>query len=167
MRRSLLALLILISACSSGPEAPPITATEVACAPEFCIAYPGGWEAEVGDTFISFRHPLAPESALATIGFTNPEAVVTSAGETWPANSETVARAFWALLEETDVASFERLERLPGGNIRSYGSYQDGRMWTLLVPTDEARAVGVEVRAPNRGWESHADVFFSSVELVP
>jgi hypothetical protein len=167
VRRLFLVLIFLVAACSPGPEAPPIAGSEVVCAPSFCIAHPDGWDVEIGDTYISFRHPVAPESAFATIGFTNPEAVVTAAGETWPANNETVARSFWALLEETEVGSLDRLERLPGGNIRSYGSYQDGRMWALLVPTDEGRAVGVEVRGPNQGWEAHADVFFSTVELVP
>ena len=169
MRRLIAALAIVLggSACSTGPEAPPITATEVACAPEFCISHPLGWDVEVGETYISFRHPLAPDTALATIGFTNPEAVVTAAGESWPANDETVARSFWALLEETDVASLAYLERLPGGRVRSFGSYGDGRMWALLVPIDDGRAVGVEVRGPNGGWEEHADVFFSTVELIP
>ena len=80
---------------------------------------------------------------------------------------ERVERSFWALLEETDVGSLERLERIPGGNIRADGSYEGGRMWTLLVPGDGESAVGVEVRGPNRSWEAHADVFFSAVELIP
>ena len=167
MRRALVASLLILAACSAGPEAPPISATEVACAEAFCIAHPDGWEVEVGDTFISFQHPAAPDAALATIGFTNSEAVVTAAGGTWPANNETVARSFWALLEETDVGSLERLERIPGGNVRAYGSYEEGRMWTLLVPGDGTTAVGVEVRGPNRSWETHAEVFFSAVELIP
>lgn len=167
VRRLFLVLGFLVAACSPGPEAPPVVASEVVCAPSFCIAHPNGWEVEIGETYISFRHPVAPESAFATIGFTNPEAVVTAAGETWPANDETVARSFWALLEETEVGSLDRLERLPGGNVRSYGSYQDGRMWALLVQTDDGGAVGVEVRGPNQSWEAHADVFFSTVEPVP
>lgn len=167
VRRLVTVLILVVAACSPGPEAPAVVASEVVCAQEFCIAHPDGWEVEVGETYISFRHPAAPESAFATIGFTNPEAVVTAAGETWPANDETVARSFWALLEETEVASLDRLERLPGGNIRSHGSHEDGRMWALLVPTDDGRAVGIEVRGPNKGWEAHADVFFSTVELVP
>jgi hypothetical protein len=72
-------------------------------------------------------------------------------------------RSFWQLLEEADVATFERMERLTGGAFRSEGSYEDGRLWHLLIPGNGNRATGVEVRGPNASWSTHADVFFGDV----
>ena len=74
-------------------------------------------------------------------------------------------RAFWQLLEEADVAGFERMERLTGGVFRSEGSYENGMLWHLLIPGTGTRAVGIEVRGPNRSWETHANIFFGNVEI--
>ena len=50
-----------------------------------------------------------------------------------------------------------------GGAVRSWGSHETGDMWFLLVPIDSVDAIGLEIRAPNDSWESHADVVFPSV----
>jgi len=157
---------LTLAACSSGPDAPPVDDVDVACSDEFCVAYPVGWEFEVGEGFISFNHPGAPDEALATVGFVNMEAVTTGAGGTWPATTDTVVRSFWALLEEGGLAEFGSLERLTGGAFRSTGSYEDGRLWYLLVPGEGSTAVGLEVRGPNASWEAHADAFFDGLEIT-
>ncbi len=165
MRRLLLAALVVSAACSSGPTAPPIDETEIACIEEFCISYPVGWEVETGEGFISFSHSAAPGVALATAAPVNMEAIVENAGGSWPAPTDEVAAAFWQLLEDAEVAELARVERLTGGSFRSEGSHEDGRLWHLLVPTSGTEAVAVEVRGPNTSWETHADVFFGGVEF--
>ena len=134
------------------------------CIQLLCITYPDGWEVvEEGVGFVTFSHPDAPEQALATVGPVNMEALVENAGRSWPASIEEVVRSFWQLLEEADVATFDRLQRLTGGAFRSQGSYEEGRLWHLLIPGNGNRAVGVEVRGPNPSWQTHADVFFGDV----
>jgi len=161
------AILVLAAACSAGPAAPPVTGETSICDDVACLTYPDGWEVvEVGDTFIRFTHPADPEHLHATISPTNMEGVVTEAGGTWPALPADAVRAFWALLEETGAGRLGALRPVPGG-IRSVGTYGKGRMWFLLLPTDATHAIGVEVRAPNRSWETHADVFFSHVTTLP
>ena len=93
------------------------------------------------------------------------EALVEGAGGSWPAPTEEVVRSFWQLLEEADVATFVRMERLTGGAFRSEGNYEEGRLWHLLIPGTQSGGVGVEVRGPNATWQSHADVFFSDVRI--
>ena len=168
MVRIVVALLVVVAAgCSTGPDAPPVTGREVACADTVCVAYPEGWEIlEVGPDFIRFAHP-AGEDALATVAPTNLRAVVEQAGGTWPATPTAVAEAFWRLLAETGVGELGTVEPLADGRVRSFGAYGNGRMWVLLVPVDAEHGIGVEVRGPNRTWESHAEVFFSDVVPVP
>lgn len=169
MRRLLfgtLLLLVVLAACSTGPEAPRVDGVDMVCIEPLCITYPAGWEVvEEGAEFITFAHPDAPEQALATVGLLNMQAVVESAGGSWPAPTEEVVRSFWQLLEEAGVATFERLQRLTGGAFRSEGSYEGGRLWHLLIPGARNRGIGVEVRGPNPSWQSHADVFFSNVQI--
>jgi len=166
MRRLVIGILLFAAACSAGPAAPAVEATERACVEQFCIVYPQGWEVvEEGDGFIVFSHDAAPGQANASIGPANMQALVENAGGSWPTSTEGVVKAFWQLLDEAEVADFERLERLTGGAFRSEGSYEDGRMWYLLIPGSGNRGVAVEVRGPNASWESHADVFFSNVEV--
>jgi hypothetical protein len=155
--------LLVAVACSTGPTAPAVTDTDIACIEELCLLYPVGWEVETGDAYIAFSHPAAPGRALATAAPVNMEALVENAGGSWPAPTEDVVAAFWQLLEEADVATFGHMERLTGGSFRSEGSYEDGRLWHLLIPGEGSRAVAVEVRGPNASWEDHADLFFSAV----
>ncbi len=159
-------LLLVLAACSSGPEAPLVDGVDMVCIEPLCITYPAGWDVvEEGAGFIAFAHPDALEQALATVGPVNMQAVVESSGRSWPAPTEEVVRSFWRLLEEADIATFGRMERLTGGAFRSEGTYEDGRLWHLLIPGTRNRGVGVEVRGPNASWQSHADVFFSNVQI--
>lgn len=164
MRIGLLALVFVVAGCAStGPDAPDPQTAETACIDAFCIDHPGDWDVEVGDGYIEFRHPLAPDVAKATAALINMEAIATAAGGTWPATPEDVSRAFWLLVEEGDGAELATIERIPGGSIRTFGSQAEGRLWHLLLPVESATAVGVEVRGPNSTWEAHADVFFGGV----
>ena len=166
MRRSLLAALLLATACSTpGPMAPPVEGTEIACIEALCLTYPAGWDVETGVGFVSFSHPSAPEVAMATAAPVNMQALVENAGGTWPAPTEDVVAAFWRLLEEADVADLARIERLTGGSFRSEGAYEGGRLWHLLIPGRTGGAVAIEVRGPNGSWERHADEFFARVEV--
>ena len=36
-------------------------------------------------------------------------------------------------------------------------------MWHVVHPTGGSAAIGVELRAPNDSWESHADLVFGSI----
>jgi hypothetical protein len=128
------------------------------------VTIPDGWVAEVGDTYISAFHELAPADTFLTAGIVNQRAIVESSGGEWPAPTVDVVRAFWSLLESAGVGEFERSQRLVGGAERSWGRHEDGEMWHLLVPTGATAAIGVEIRAPNDSWESHADAVFASVE---
>ncbi len=160
-------LLLVLAACSSGPEAPLVDGVDMVCIEPLCITYPAGWDVvEEGAGFIAFAHPDALEQALATVGPLNMQAVVEGAGGSWPAPTEEVVRSFWQLLEEADVATFVRMERLTGGAFRSEGNYEEGRLWHLLIPGTQSGGVGVEVRGPNATWQSHADVFFSKVQIA-
>ncbi len=164
MKRLVAGLWIVVAACgASGPDAPPPGEAEVACLDEFCITHPGDWTVDPGVGYIGFTHPSAPDRALATIAIVNMEGIVVNAGGVWPAASDDTARAFWQLLEEADVADFVSLERRVGGSIESFGTYEDGRLWHLLIPMDSTHAIGLEVRAPNNSWKSHVDIFFADV----
>jgi len=162
VRRFTICLLLLLASCTQGPVAPPSGEAKVACIDPVCISYPGSWDVgERGPDFITFSHPGGSGRALATVGPVNMQAVVESAGESWPVTADRVVLAFWQLLEDADVASFERMERLIGGGFRSEGSYEDGRLWHLLIPGQGSDAIAIEVRGPNPSWDPHADVFFA------
>ena len=167
MRHLLIGLLFVAASCATGPAAPAIQATELACIEEFCLTYPAGWEVDTGSAYIAFSHPTAPETSIATVAPLNMEVVVESAGGSWPARTEEVVRSFWTLLKNADVATFERLERLTGGSFRSEGSYEQGHLWHLLIPGEGSKAVAAEVRGPNESWEAHADVMFDGLTVTP
>lgn len=170
MPRILIVLLSVVFAaagCSAGPEAPLASSGDVACADPFCAGYPEGWSVEIGGEYLAFMHPDSPEQARATVAFVHTEGVVTAAGGTWPATTETVVRSFWTLLEDQGLASFERMERVGEGRITAIGSYEGGRLWTLFIPVDSQRVVGIEVRGPNKSWEPHAELFFDQVVVTP
>ena len=163
MRRALIGIVLVVSACSQGVPAPDVEQVETVCSDVFCIDVPGGWVAEVGATYVAFNHEAAPENTFLTAGIIDQEAIVTGAGGTWPASTEDVVVAFWSLLESSDVGSFERSQRMVGGPVRSWGDHETGRMWHVVHPTGGSTAIGVELRAPNDSWESHADVVFQSI----
>ncbi len=165
MRKVIVVALLFVTACSSGPAAPVVGATETVCNDQFCVDVPQGWESEIGDTYISFRHELDPTHTFLTVGVVNMEATVRAAGGTWPVGPEEATRAFWSLLEEADVGKFERSTRRVGGAIKSWGTHVDGEMWYLLYPIEGSRAIGIEMRAPNDSWERHADTVFDSLTI--
>ena len=86
-----------------------------------------------------------------------------AAGGSWPATTAEVSRSFWALLEQAGVGEFERSVRMVGGSERSWGSHEDGPMWHMVFPVGATSGIGVEIRAPNDSWETHADAVFESV----
>lgn len=159
----LVALAVAMSACSSGPAAPPVGQGAQACTDAFCVTIPDGWEAEVGQTYISAHHSLAPANTFLTVGVINQQALVETAGGQWPVPAADVVAAFWSLLESAGVGEFERSQRVVGGAERSWGVHEDGDMWHLLWPTSGSGAIGIEVRAPNDSWEDHADFVFASL----
>lgn len=167
MRRLLIVILVVVSACSSGPDAPPVAAGGTSCAEAFCVSHPADWQVETGDDFLAFVHPLDPAGARATTGRVSMESLVTSAGNTWPANHETVVRSLWQLLDEGGSAELATVTVFADGSVRSFGAFGDGRMWYMLVPRGPSDAIGFEVRGPNSSWESHADAFFDGFVLVP
>ncbi|MFO7699220.1 MAG: hypothetical protein R6W79_01255 [Acidimicrobiia bacterium] len=170
MRRSMiptvLALVLVAAACSSGPTAPDVEPIDRVCTEAFCLDIPAGWGDEVGDTHIAFRHELAADDTFLTASVVDMEAIVTAAGGTWPVPPDEVVEAFWALLEDVDEGSLIRTERQVGGAIRSWGRHSTGDMWHVLVPVEGSIAIAVELRGPNTSWEDHADVVFPSVEPV-
>jgi hypothetical protein len=166
MWRVLIALGLLATACSQGVAASDVGQVETVCSERFCLDVPEGWVAEVGDTYLAFNHESDPDNTFLTAGVIDQEAIVTGASGTWPAPTEDVAAAFWSLLESSDVGSFERSQRMVGGAVRSWGDHETGRMWHLVYPTGGSTAIGVELRAPNESWESHADVVFTSVTMI-
>jgi predicted phosphoribosyltransferase len=158
--------LLFVAACSSGPEAPAISSLETVCNDAFCVDVPDGWEAEVGDTYLSFHHSLDPIHTFLTVGVADMEAIVVASGGTWPVSTEEATRSFWSLLEDVDVASFKRSQRLVGGAYKSWGTHTDGDMWYLLYPVQGSRGIGIEMRAPNGSWETHADAVFNSLVVI-
>lgn len=167
LRNALVVMVIAfaVTACSSGPDAPTAGPGEEVCAATFCVIVPEGWSYEVQDTYISASHELAPTTSFLTAGLINMEAIVQAAGGSWPVGTPEVTRAFWTLLEEAGAGRFERSARMLGGAERSWGTHADGQMWHLVFPTGPSSAIGVELRAPNDSWETHADLVFESVTL--
>jgi len=84
MRRVIVIGLLFVSACSSGPGAPAVGGIETVCNELFCVDVPGGWEAEIGGTYLSFNHDLDPDHTFLTVGVIDMEAIVENAGGTWP-----------------------------------------------------------------------------------
>jgi len=159
---------LLLGACGdAGPEAPPVGAIVTACADDFCIGYPDGWEVvEQTGEFVSLRHPDAPNDVVATAGHVNMEGVVSANGKTWPQTTEDVVRSFWAIIDGGG-AELATMDPLRDGSIKSFGTFADGRLWYRLTPVEGRDAIGVEMRGPNSTWSTHADVMLDSLVLVP
>jgi hypothetical protein len=157
------ALLVAVAACGSGeagPVAPDPGPTQTVCLPEFCVDYPADWNIELGDGFVTFSHPLGPS---ASVGAIDMEGVVVGAGGTWPADPEATMRAFWDLLDDLGDASLESLDAGSGGAVDSEGELDGERLWHRLLPVLPPQAWGAEMRAPNRGWRTHAEVIVGSL----
>ncbi len=163
MSRFTLVVLLLATACSSGPSAPEVGELETVCNDQFCVDVPTGWEGEIGETYLAFHHAFDPDHTFLTVGEVDMQAIVEAAGGSWPVSAEEAMLSFWDLLSDSDVAEFERSTRLEGGSWRSWGVHADGEMWYLLHPVEGSRGIGVEMRAPNDSWESHADAVLGSL----
>jgi len=157
-------LVLLATACSTGPDAPPVAGSEQACTDAFCIASPSDWVVdEVGESFVVFHHPLDPETIRATASGVNMEGLVAANGGTWPQTVSGVIDVFWSSLDG-GKASLGEKRVLEDGSVESVGAFQDGRLWYRLIGLDSVNGLGVEVRGPNSTWESHAEVFLDSFE---
>lgn len=163
----ILAVVLVVAACSTGPDATDVAGTNQVCTDAFCAEYPADWDLiDEGATFVSFAHPLDPEALLATVGPVNMEGVVTANGGTWPQTVSGVVRTFWEAADGGE-AELATLTVLPDGSVESFGAFGGGRMWAKMIPLDSTRAIGVEMRAPNSSWEQHAAVLLDSVVPIP
>lgn len=166
-RSLLVAALLVLAACGSGADAPPVAGSEQVCTETFCASYPAGWDViDRGDSFVSLAHPLDTEMLLATVGPVNMEGLVTANGGTWPQTVAGVVEAFWRAADGGN-AELATSTVLPDGSVESFGVFRGGRMWARLIPLNTTDALGVEMRAPNRSWEAHAQVLLDSVVPVP
>jgi hypothetical protein len=157
-------VVAVATACSTGPDAPPVAGSELVCTETFCISSPGDWVVDdVGDTFVAFHHPLDPDTIRASASGVNMEGLVVANGGTWPQNVSGVVDVFWSSLDG-GRASLAEQRALEDGSVESVGAFQDGRLWFRLIGLDSVNGLGVEVRGPNSSWETHADVFLSSFE---
>lgn len=166
MRR--LALAILLAACSGGGgvQAPPLGPTTQACNDLFCLDYPADWVVDIGADYLALEHPGSGGRAVATVGNVDMQGLQFGAGGQWPAPVDEVSESFWELLGQDQDVALDGLDILEDGSVRTNGNFEDRRMWHRLIPVDGPRAVGVEVRAPNRSWDSHALAILDGVSLV-
>jgi len=158
---------LVLAACGNGATAPTVSGTDLECTATFCATYPADWSVvDAGDSFLSFSYTEAEDDVIATVGRVNMQSLVEANGGDWPASLQGVVETFWGAIDGGD-AELGRLEFRDDGSIESFGVFASGRMWTLLLPTDAIRGVGVEVRAPNSSWEDHARVFLDGVTVLP
>lgn len=158
---------LVVASCGSGPEATRVAEVQQVCTDTFCAEVPSDWEIiDQGAAYVSFSHPSDPESVLATVGAVNMEGVVTANGGTWPQTVSGVVDVFWAAADGGD-AELATSKVLSDGSVESFGAFGTGRMWARLIPLGTVEAIGVEMRAPNSSWETHARVLLDSVEPAP
>ena len=164
MKRLIALSLVVAAGCSSGVTAVEPANAVTVCAEAFCIDVPEGWTVVNGGDYVSAVHQDDPAHTFLTAAVIDREAIVEAAGGMWPATTAEVSRAFWTLLEQAEVGRFERSARMVGGAERSWGTHDDGQMWHLVLPTGATSGIGVEIRAPNHSWETHADTVFASIQ---
>lgn len=161
---SLVGVVVLATACSTGPDAPPVAGSELVCTDTFCISSPPDWVVEeTGDTYVVFHHPSDPDKIRATASGVNMEGLVTANGGQWPQDVSGVVDVFWASLDGGNATLAEK-RALEDGSVESVGAFEDGRLWFRLIGLDSVNGLGVEVRGPNSSWEAHAEVFLDSFE---
>lgn len=159
--------VLTLGACASGPNAPDVGALETECGDNFCVSVPTDWEiVERTGEFLSLRHPLAPEEAVGTVGQVNMEGILNAAGEEWPQTANRVVESFWALIDDGG-AELATMAPLQDGSVESFGTFEGGRLWYRLAPTEGRMAVGVEVRGPNSSWAEHAEAILDSLVVLP
>lgn len=163
MRRlTLLVAIGLVAAACSSDSAMPAPAPgpgQTVCLPDFCIDYPSDWEIEVGEDFVVLNHPLGAE---ASVGRIDMQGVVEGAGGTWPADAEETMRRFWELLDDLGKADLEELT-VDGNAVDTEGRLDDTRLWHRLLATSPPRAIGAEMRGPDRSWAAHAAIITTSL----
>ncbi len=163
----LVALCMMATGCGADDaSAPGPGPTQTVCNEEYCVDYPADWDIELGADFVVLTHPEEPE-AQASVGLVDMRGVVEGVGGMWPAGTEETVEAFWEALDELGSAGLSATEELDDGSVRSSGSFEGGRLWHRLVPLEPPEALGVEVRAPHRGWEPHADIIVGGLRPVP
>ncbi len=167
VRRFLVLLLGFAVACSSGVTAPPVGELATVCADQFCVSYPDDWDAEPGETFVTFSHPSDPVTVVASASGVDMAGVMRAGGEPWPAPPDRVVRTFWRLLDEGGSAGLGDIETRDDGSVASEGSFDSGRLWTRMIPVEGPDAVGIEVRAPNGSWADHAAAFLDGFTILP
>lgn len=113
--------------------------------------------------FISFQNDEVPEAVANAAGF-DPRGVLNAVGGAWPASTEAVAEAFWQLLSEGSGASLDDLAVLDDGSVRTKGSFDGGVLWHRMIVAPDGSGIGIEMRAPNASWQSHADVFLEGLQ---
>lgn len=156
---------IVLAACSTGPEAPIVGAIAEVCTPDFCVDYPNDWSVvDTGEQFVSFAHPEGAD-LIATVGRVNLEGIADNAGATWPVPPREVVDLLWSLLDGGE-AELGAAMLVPGGSLDSWGFISSGRLWHRLIPVSASRGFGIEVRAPNASWETHADVFRQGLTVL-
>ncbi len=153
-------LVVATGGTDAGPVAPPVGQLETVCTGDVCVRHPAGWDVEVGEGFLTFAHPADPAQILGSVGKVNMRGLVEGAGGTWPAPPAEAARAFFELLGETQDAGMDGDPQVLGdGSVAAQGTLEGLRIWYRLVPRDGEAAVGIEIRAPNRTWQGHADAW--------
>lgn len=157
----LVAIGLVVAACSSDSAMPAPTPgpRQTVCLVDFCIDYPSDWEIEVGEDFVALSHPLGAE---ASVGRIDMQGVVEGAGGTWPADAEETMRRFWELLDDLGSADLNELT-VDGNVVDTEGRLDDKRLWHRLVATAPPRAIGAEMRGPDRTWEAHAAIITKSL----
>ncbi len=161
-----ISVAVAASRSDSGPDAPPVEALTTDCFADGCAEHPTGWDVEVGDTFLTFAHPLDPDRVLGSVGKVDMEGLVTNAGGSWPAPTEDVVRAFFELLGQDQDAEIEGdPELLADGSVQAEGRLEGLHLWYRLVPVDGPRAIGIEIRAPNNTWDAHAEAWRTGLDI--
>lgn len=128
---------------------------------------PEGWEIiEQTGEFVSVRHSSAPDDTVGTVGQVNMEGLVNAAGLDWPQSTIDVVESFWSIIDGGG-AEMATMSPLRDGSVESFGSFEGGRLWYRLLPTEGRAAVGVEVRAPNSTWSEHAEAILDSLTVLP
>ena len=140
-------LLLVLGACTPGPDAPTPARAETLCSVEFCVSYPSDWSVdEIAGDFAVFSHPDGEGAVAASVGQINMRGLADATERHWPQPPAVAVQAFWELLEPEDGA-LDGFRVRSDGSVSSSGTFRDGHLWHRLVPIDADRAVGVEIRA--------------------
>ncbi|GBE24661.1 hypothetical protein BMS3Bbin02_00936 [bacterium BMS3Bbin02] len=156
VRKVALAFLLLVAACGSAAAAPVVGVLETVCVDAFCVDVPQGWTvSDQGASFLVLVNP-ADQDAVITIAPMNMEGVATAGGRVWPISKSEFVAVMWAVVDD-GRAEVRSVEPQLDGSIDSYVVLPNGYAWHRLVTVDSPRAFSIELRAPDRSWQEHAD----------